>query len=141
MKTFTELKKYVMDLDDDVRDMYSIDQEIVEIMDKENLDEVTAISKFIQRARKAGRKLRAKSAAAPAGDRERRLGNVGAFGGDSQPADEGRHGRAAKERYCTVPGVPAPGSISAESQHPAHKKINGASPQPPNHDWKPFNLI
>ena len=33
MKTFTELKKFVMDLDDDVRDMYSIDQEIVEIMD------------------------------------------------------------------------------------------------------------
>ena len=32
MKTFTELKKFVMDLDDDVRDMYSIDQEIVEIM-------------------------------------------------------------------------------------------------------------
>ena len=62
MKTFTELKKFVMDLDDDVRDMYSIDQEIVEIMDKENLDEVTAISKFIQRARRAGRKLRAKSA-------------------------------------------------------------------------------
>ena len=62
MKTFTELKKFVMDLDDDVRDMYSIDQEIVEIMDSENLDEVTAISKFIQRARKAGRKLRAKSA-------------------------------------------------------------------------------
>ena len=52
MKTFTELKKFVMDLDDDVRDMYSIDQEIVEIMDKENLDEVTAISKFIQRARR-----------------------------------------------------------------------------------------
>ena len=51
MKTFTELKKFVMDLDDDVRDMYSIDQEIVEIMDKENLDEVTAISKFIQRAK------------------------------------------------------------------------------------------
>ena len=49
MKTFTELKKFVMDLDDDVRDMYSIDQEIVEIMDSENLDEVTAISKFIQR--------------------------------------------------------------------------------------------
>ena len=61
MKTFTELKKFVMDLDDDVRDMYSIDQEIVEIMDKENLDEVTAISKFIQRAKRAGRKL-AKSA-------------------------------------------------------------------------------
>ena len=55
MKTFTELKKFVMDLDDDVRDMYSIDQEIVEIMDSENLDEVTAISKFIQRARKAGK--------------------------------------------------------------------------------------
>ena len=36
MKTFTELKKFVMDLDDDVRDMYSIDQEIVEIMDSEN---------------------------------------------------------------------------------------------------------
>ena len=33
------------------------------------------------------------------------------------------------------------GSISAESQHPAHKKINGISPQLPNHDWKPFNLI
>ena len=62
MKPFTELKKYVMDLDNDVRDMYSVDQEVVEIMDKENLDEVTAISKFIQRARKAGRKLRAKSA-------------------------------------------------------------------------------
>ena len=28
MKTFTELKKFVMDLDDDVRDMYSIDQEL-----------------------------------------------------------------------------------------------------------------
>ena len=38
MKTFTDLKKFVMDLDDDVRDMYSIDQEIVEIMDSENLD-------------------------------------------------------------------------------------------------------
>ena len=33
------------------------------------------------------------------------------------------------------------GSISAESQHPAHKKINGVPPQPPNIDWRPFNLI
>ena len=32
------------------------------------------------------------------------------------------HGRAAKERYCTVPVYLRRGSISAESQHPAHKK-------------------
>ena len=60
MKTFTELKKFVMDLDDDVRDMYSIDQEIVEIMDKENLDEVTAISKFIQKQQEGRKKVKSK---------------------------------------------------------------------------------
>ena len=36
-----------MDLDDDVRDMYSIDQEIIEIMDKENLEKLLN-SKVIQ---------------------------------------------------------------------------------------------
>ena len=39
---------------------------------------------------------------------------------------EGTHGRAAKERYCTVPVYLRRESILAESQHPAHKK---------NHLW------
>ena len=33
------------------------------------------------------------------------------------------------------------GSISAESQHPAYKKLNGVPRRPANHDWEPFNLI